>query len=90
MNETTHAPGEVRPPAIPFVDHPAVGTEGHAVASFGVSGEGFEIWGPLSGRVLYTRDRVSEIWHGNGIECATWEQKGPSVQDGLPTASLRR
>ena len=46
--------------------------------------------GPLSGRVLYTRDRVSEIWHGNGIGCATREQKGPSVQDGLPTASLRR
>ena len=60
---------EVRPPAILFVDHPSVGSEGHAVAYFGPDGDGFEIWDPLVGKRRWASARVWEVWHGAGIEC---------------------
>ena len=69
LNERTPDLARVHPPAILFVDHPAVGSEGHAVAYFGVRGEKFEIWDPLTGKGLWNEDHVKRRWHGNGIEC---------------------
>jgi ABC-type bacteriocin/lantibiotic exporter with double-glycine peptidase domain len=69
LNGRTLHLADVSSPAILFVDHPAVGREGHSVAYMGRAGDRFEIWDPLSGRELWSAADVEERWHGNGIEC---------------------
>ena len=69
LNCRTPRLGEVRTPAVLFVDHPSVGSEGHAVGYFGRVGELYEIWDPLVGKVLWSEPKSRERWHGNGIEC---------------------
>lgn len=69
LNERFSRLEDVRSPAILFVDHPAVGHEGHAVTFMGMAGDDYEIWDPLEGRVLLSRDEIASVWHGNGIQC---------------------
>lgn len=69
LNERHSDLSRIRPPAMLFVDHPAVGSEGHVVAYFGMSGQNFEIWDPLVGKTFWSKQRVQEVWHGNGILC---------------------
>jgi len=58
----------VEAPAMLFIDHPAVGEEGHAVSYMGKTPQGFEIWDPLTGKEFWSsKDGVSR-WRGKGIE----------------------
>ena len=69
LNERYSGISQIQPPAMLFVDHPAVGSEGHVVAYFGRSGSDYEIWDPLVGKTFWSEEKVREVWHGNGILC---------------------
>ena len=69
LNERFRELSEVRPPAILFVDHPAVGPEGHAVAYFGTFKDRYEIWDPIYGRSFLKSGHIHQVWHGNGMTC---------------------
>jgi ABC-type bacteriocin/lantibiotic exporter with double-glycine peptidase domain len=43
---------------------------GHAVAYMGQKDGKAEIWNPVSGRQLMTREQLGEIWFGHAIEIA--------------------
>lgn len=64
-----HDGDRVPAPAILFVDHEAVGPEGHAVALLGRRGETFEVVDPLSGREAWSRAKLESVWHGIGVSC---------------------
>lgn len=57
------------PPAILFVDHPALGRESHVVAFMGGEEGRYEIWDPLVGKAEWDESTASAMWHGNGIVC---------------------
>ncbi len=65
---------DVKPPAIIFIDHPAIGKDGHAVVYFGFKGGKFEIFDPLKGRKKVSKEEISKIWNGNGIRCFKQKQ----------------
>ena len=69
LNSRTLDLRQVTAPAILFIDHPAVGSEGHAVVYLGLQGEQFLICDPLVGKNLWPAERAETRWHGNGIEC---------------------
>jgi len=62
-------------PAILIVDHPGAGPESHAVAAirFDAEKKALEIWNPLVGLQMMTREELKRIWPGHGIAC----QKSP-------------
>jgi len=68
---------DVPAPAILFVDHPAVGVEGHAVVYVGrvATVDTFEILDPIDGRHFAPLADVERIWHGNGIACHRRDQQ---------------
>ena len=51
-----------------FVDHPATGTESHAVVFAAVHDGKAEILDPLFGRVWMKPDQLGQIWHGKALE----------------------
>ena len=60
---------DVPPPAILFVDHPALGRESHAVMYRAIAEGGYEIYEPLEGAIVWDRQTLEARWHGNGIAC---------------------
>ncbi len=60
---------DIPSPSMLFVDHRAVGPEGHAVAFMGEVEGAAEIWDPLYDRTHMSREDLAEIWHGRGISC---------------------
>lgn len=66
---TTENSGELRLPALLLVDHPALGTESHAVAAMRRNGESFEVIDPLLGRETWSRRKLGEVWHGLAVSC---------------------
>lgn len=57
-------------PAMLFVDHPAVGPEGHAVAMLAYEDGYALIVDPLIGRLQRTPDALQQVWHGRAVVCA--------------------
>ena len=60
---------DVSPPAILFVDHPALGRESHAVMYHAIAEGGYEIYEPLEGAIIWDQQTLDARWHGNGIAC---------------------
>ncbi|MDE0958433.1 MAG: cysteine peptidase family C39 domain-containing protein [Planctomycetota bacterium] len=60
---------DVSPPAILFVDHPALGRESHAVMYHAIAEGGYEIYEPLEGAIIWDQQTLEARWHGNGIAC---------------------
>lgn len=56
-------------PAFLFVDHWAVGREGHVVALMGRTDKGYEVIDPLAGRELWNPEKMREDWHGLAVSC---------------------
>lgn len=54
-------------PSVIFVDHPAVGPDGHAVSLMRIEGDVIEVWDPLVGRLEFSREELGRIWRGRGI-----------------------
>jgi len=69
LNEKYKHLKDVKPPAIIFIDHPAIGKEGHAVVFLGLKGKKYKIFDPLIGERLLLAKEIEPIWHGNGVSC---------------------
>ena len=52
-----------------FVDHPMTGPESHAVALMATGPKRVEVWDPLWGKRLWSRQELAQRWHGFAIEC---------------------
>lgn len=65
--------GRTPVPSVIFIDHPAAGREGHAVALMRRGNGIFEIWDPLAGRLFYSKEGLQRVWHGRGIHI--WKNK---------------
>ncbi|MGD8254349.1 MAG: cysteine peptidase family C39 domain-containing protein [Syntrophobacterales bacterium] len=61
-------PEELTAPAMLFVDNQFTGPESHAVAYMGFNKNKAEIFDPLEGRRLLSKNELAKIWHGRGIE----------------------
>ena len=61
-------PEKVSTPAMFFVGHPMAGPESHVVAYMGFYENRAEIWDPLQGKISMTKNDLSRIWEGRGIE----------------------
>lgn len=57
-------------PAMLFIDNEEIGPESHAVALIQWDGNHAEIWDPLEGKILVTREQIRKFWHGKSLECA--------------------
>lgn len=62
-------PLALRPPAMLFVDHPAVGSESHVVVFWGVTKEGYRVCDPAYGELILTQERIRAMWPGRALEC---------------------
>ncbi len=60
---------EVKPPAIIYINHPAVGEDGHAVVYLGIKNGIYKIWDPLRGESFMSDEKAKKDWNGNGIRC---------------------
>ncbi len=65
--------GDAPVPSMIFIDHPAAGREGHAVALIRAGDDRFEVWDPLIGRIAFNHAGLAGVWHGRGIHI--WKQK---------------
>ena len=63
-------------PAMIFIDHPLTGPESHAAALMTAGPERVEVWDPLWGKRLWSRQELGQRWHGFAIEC-TYPQPAP-------------
>lgn len=61
-------PEKLTAPAMLFVDNQFTGPESHAVAYMGFNKDKAEIFDPLEGRRLLSKNELAKIWHGRGIE----------------------
>ncbi|MGD8685934.1 MAG: cysteine peptidase family C39 domain-containing protein [Syntrophobacterales bacterium] len=61
-------PEKLTAPAMLFVDNQFTGPESHAVAYMGFNKNKAEIFDPLEGRRLLSKNELAKIWHGRGIE----------------------
>ena len=61
-------PEKLTAPAMLFVDNQFTGPESHAVAYMGFNKDKAEIFDPLEGRRLLSKNELTKIWHGRGIE----------------------
>ncbi len=61
-------PDRLALPAMLMVDHAAAGQESHAVV-LAHAADHYEIWDPLDGKRLLTRDELRAIWHGRALAC---------------------
>jgi hypothetical protein len=62
-------PDRLAPATMLFVGHPATGRSSHAVTYAGKRGSELEIWDPLVGKKLLTRDELLGIWDGHAVHC---------------------
>jgi len=58
---------QLEPPAVLLVTYGTMPL-GHAVAFMGIKDGKAEIWNPVSGKSLMTREQLAEIWLGHAVE----------------------
>lgn len=72
-------PEKLKAPAMLFIDNQFTGPESHAVAYMGFKEDKAEIFDPLEGRRLLSKNELAKIWHGRGIEFSL-EREGSEVE----------